>query len=591
VIVPAGAALAALVALAAASGALRVPPWPLSPDGDDVAAATTPTATGATVTPVAPGRWRVLPAPGAREVTLEASGVRRTLPVEPPPGAVEIALDPPAPVKGRDDGAAVVLTVRDAAGAPDAAAPAPVVTASTGRLVDLAPDGPGRWRGRWVPAASRHPEVLHLVALVPRCPRCATPRAAGVRTVAIAARIALPGRAEPGVQARVEVGGRAFGPVVADAKGRFTLDLEVPPGAQHAVAVSADALGNRKRTSIDLGLPPADLLACLISPPIVPADGVAEASLWCAAGDGAPAPATARAERGMVSALAPAGAGLWTARYRAPRGGAARGDAIEVVAGALRERVPVALATGAPEAIEVRVARAPVPLGATVPADAWARDARGDRLGAARPAPGERGAFEVAGAFTAPASSPDWTSRARLAFALARSGDAAEVTLRREGSDWVAEARAVDGRPAEGVALAFGSGAHATTDARGAAHVAARGDEETVVAAGGARGCGWAGVGSPAAPTAIERTVEVALRPPSPVDVVASAEGGVVSWRVEDAAGTVLPGRRVALRASGVELGPVQADGPGGRAAVRRGAGTVAVVDVETGVAAVLEVR
>ncbi len=87
------------------------------------------------------------------------------------------------------------------------------------------------------------------------------------------------------------------------------------------------------------------------------------------------------------------------------------------------------------------------------------------------------------------------------------------------------------------------------------------------------------------------RTVQVSLRPAAPVDVAARVEAGAVRWRVEDGAGRPLVGRRVVLRADGVELGPVEADGDGGRAAIRGGRGLVAVVDFETGVAAVVEVR
>jgi hypothetical protein len=46
----------------------------------------------------------------------------------------------------------------------------------------------------------------------------------------------------------------------------------------------------------------------------------------------------------------------------------------------------------------------------------------------------------------------------------------------------------------------------------------------------------------------------------------------------------------VRLRARGVELGPPERDGEGGRAALRGGRGAVAVVDEASGVAAVVEV-
>ena len=67
-------------------------------------------------------------------------------------------------------------------------------------------------------------------------------------------------------------------------------------------------------------------------------------------------------------------------------------------------------------------------------------------------------------------------------------------------------------------------------------------------------------------------------------------EAGSVRWRVEAADGTPLPGRRVVLRGEAVELAPAERDGAGGRAAVLRGRGPVAVIDAETGISAIVEV-
>jgi hypothetical protein len=84
--------------------------------------------------------------------------------------------------------------------------------------------------------------------------------------------------------------------------------------------------------------------------------------------------------------------------------------------------------------------------------------------------------------------------------------------------------------------------------------------------------------------------VGVALRPPAPVDVVASVDGKAVRWRVVGLDGRPIPARQILLRSGEVELGPAEADGDGGRAAIRKGHGLVAVVDAASGVAAVVEV-
>lgn len=590
-----------LLALAlAASPEILLPPWPLSRDGDLVAlrGGTALSAEGAAVERVAPELYRVVPGAGAERVTLRAGGAEVAAPVEPPPGTVAVSVRPPAPVKGRDAAVEIELEVRRATGEPDPEAPPPAIAVSSGRIRDLAAAGPGRFRATYEPAAARYPEVAVLLALVPRCPLCPTPRAVGHAIVPLAAAVALPGHSEPGTRTTVTVAGRAFGPAVADAKGRFSIPVVIPPGFRFASASSVDALGNRRLTEIDLQLPEVDRLACAAWPRAIPADGLSEAAIWCVASTAVGAPAEGArllltASAGEAGPLAPERGALQRARYRAPRGGGGRDAALGATypdgGAASIDEVRIALVTGAPAEIAATVAREPVPLGASVRAETAVRDGRGDLLGRAAGPPGATEGFVAPDRFVARAAGR--SQRAPLSFALAPGADVAFLTLRLDGHAWLAEGRTVDARPAAGVPLRFGSGAVVTTDARGEARTPAAGPRETVVAPGGARATGWAGVAPPAAPFEISRTVEVALRPPSTVDVVARVEGGALRWRVEDAEGKPIAGRAVTLRADGVELGPAERDGEGGRTAIRGGHGTVAVVDVETGVAAVVEVR
>jgi hypothetical protein len=251
--------------------------------------------------------------------------------------------------------------------------------------------------------------------------------------------------------------------------------------------------------------------------------------------------------------------------------------------------VHVALATLSPAEIAVRVPE-PVPLGATVAAEVVVRDPNGDAVGVPSGPAGAAAGFVASDRFVARKEPGDFRQAAPLAFALAAGEDVATLTLRREGPSFVAEARTVDARPAAGVPLRFGSGAAATTDARGEARVPAVGPVETVVAANGARAAGFDGAAPPPVPFEISRTVIVSLRPPTPVDVIAHVQGGVLRWRVEQE-GRPLAARAVALRSGAVLLGPAEKEGDGGRAAIRGGTGLVAVVDEATGVSAVVEVR
>jgi len=588
-----------LLALAASSEIL-LPPWSLSPDGDlvGVRGGAALVAEGASVEPAGPGLYRVVPAPGPAEVTLSAGGARATAAVDREIGTIAIGFEPSAPVKGRDR--AIVLDISVPGSGEDwSEERAPHVVASTGRIRDLTALGPGRFRAVLEPAGTRYPEVAVVLALAPRCPLCPTPRAAGYAIVPLSAAIRLPGTSEPGVETTMTIGGRAFGPVAADRDGRFSIPVVVPPGAHLGTAVSVDRLGNTRRTEVDLSLPPVDRLACAAWPRVLPADGRSAASVWCIASTAAGAPASSArlelaASRGEVGALAPFREALQRARFVAPPGG---GGTDAVLAAtypgggpASAHEVRIALAKGAPAEISATLARDPVPLGATVAGKTEVRDLRGDDLGPASGPPGAEVGFVASDRFVARGEAADYTQQATLSFALAPGSEVARLSLRRERGAWVAEARTVDARPAAGARLRFGSGLFATTDARGRAVAPSSGGAEWVAAESGARAAGWEGITPPPLPFEMTRTLSVALGPPTSVDILVRVEGGRLRWRVLDAEGRELARRAVVLRAAGVVLGPAGRDGEGESAEIRGGRGTVAVVDVETGVAAVVEV-
>lgn len=576
---------------------LGIPPWPLSPDGELVAAppGVALSAAGAAVEPVAPGLWRVVPEPGATSVELRAGDAAASAPVEPPPGRVELAFDPAAAVKGRDASISLVLTVLRRDGVVDGDAPPPQVSCSAGKLGPLEPAGPGRYRARYELPGTRHPEPVAFLAVAGRCPACATPRALGGAWLPLPTAIELPGRSDPGVATTVEVGGRRWGPVTADAAGRFVVPVVVPPGASRAVAHSVNALGNARRTGLELGLPPVARVACALHPPRLPADGRSTAGVVCTTA--APGGALVQggrvelaASRGTVSGVRWEG-GLLRATYRAPRGGA--GDAELKAswreAGAEGQAaVRFSLAAGAPAAIDWALAGEPLRPGEAAAARAVARDERGDPLGPAAVDPGP-GSSMSGGTLVARPSLGDGVQRVALSFRLPAGREAAWLSLRGEEKGWVAEARGADGAPIEGVPLRFGGGAAAVTDASGTARAPAAGPAETVTGPGGLRAAGWGWAPPPAQPIEVAREVEVALRPADSADVTAVVEGGWLRWTVRTSGGAVA-GREVVVRAGEVRLGPPVEDGAGGRCRVLGGRGPVAVVDVETGAAAVVEV-
>lgn len=594
-------ALAAWLALALGAE-IHLPPWPLSRDGEMVAvepSGAVLSAEGARLEAAGDGLWRVAPDGGAREVRLAAGGATAVARVEPPPGRILMRADPARPLKGRDGEVSLAAEVFDAEGRPDAAAPPPVFSCSAGSVEGLASAGPGRFTARYRPSPARYPEVAGIIAISPRCPLCATPRAVGVMALPVSARTEVPGRTEPSVKVTVEVAGRTFGPVEADAEGRFLVPVEVPPGEHQGRGLSLDRLGNQRFETLDLKLPPVRQIACAAWPQALPADGRSEAGIWCLATDARGRPAehprlAIGASLGRVTALEPAGGGLSRARYTAPRGGGGSTDRLTAswaaagVASILD--LPVALATGPPASMGWALQREPVAPGASVAARTWARDERGDALAAPSGPPGATEGFVAGGHFRARAAAGDWVQRAELRIELPSSSTAAALWLERQGGEWVAAARDVDGRPAVGVPLRFGTGELAITGALGVARVPARGDAQTVAAPGGARTAAWSGHRVSAPPVALSVTAEVSLAPEAPVNVLAAGGGGVLRWRVVGADGRPLAGRKVWLEADGPRLGPAEPDGEGGRCRFE-GGGTVTVVDVVSGVAAVVEVR
>lgn len=589
--------LALTLSLAALDAGIGVPPWPLSPDGERVAVFVDAPlqAEGARVEHEAGSPlWLVFPDAGREMVHLRAGGGSLDARVGPQPGRILVTLDPAEPVKGRDRAARLRLEVRSVAGEPLALESPPSVVVSVGKLGPFAPSAlPGRYEASWTPSDSPQPEVLGVVAIAPRCPACATPLASGVARFPIAAAIDLPGKSEPGVETRVEIAGRVWGPVRADKDGRVTVPAIVPPGARWAFATSLNSLGNERRAKLDLGLSETPGFQCAIWPERVPADGRTEAGVLCVpwTPDGGrldPRSLRASVVRGAITGERFDG-DAWSARYRPPVGGAGS-DTISIdwtPVRAARAELSVGLASGAPVAIEWAPDEEPAIPGSTIRITARALDVQGDRLGDATAADGSIGG----GYLQVRRELGDGQQQLTLTHALPPGSAPANLSLHRVGDEWVAVARDVDARAVAGVAVRFGDGQRGVTDARGEAHSRARGPVETVEGPLGLRAIGWAAAPTPIPRLSVTRGVRLALRPPGAVDVSAALEGRWIRWTVRAADGALLADRAVTAESGTVDLGPVEVEGVAGRCAVRGGKGTVAVTDAESGSTALLVVK
>jgi hypothetical protein len=564
----------------------------------------------------------VVPRPGTREVWVRASvdglEARERYVLGPPATGVRLTLEPPAPVKGRDQDAVLTVRLVRSDGTDDDSGAPPVVRASTGRVEGLERTGPGTYRARYVLPDTRYPEVAILVAFSAWPSPQSIHGAYGRVLVPLAASVTLPGTAEPDAQISIDIAGESFGPVTAEPDGRFRLPIVVPPGHRFGQGRVVDRVGNVRRMPIDLMLPPTDGLACVLQPQRLPADGVSQARLVCATSDplGRPvedARVTARARHGALTGPERAAGGLLEWRYTAPRALAPdeRIDAAWPQRGAgSREELALQLVQGPVAEVGLDVADALVHHGSRTETRVTARDAFG------RPRPGV--AVEQrspVGAFSPPVEAPPGTFTST--WTPPSSGDGGEVTL------WARAFGPAGSEPARIAVWRAGGELYAGVSDLAGLPVPAQplrvNGEPVVTGEDGTVRLGpprpgalevahavWPGLTrtvhvlgvdgliyppeAPLAPAAVSQRVRLA--PEVPVNVRLKVEGTRVTYWVEDARGHVLEGRKVHVALSGGER--VDEEVRGGRTSFTVRAGVpvgVSVADVATGVTAVAEVR
>jgi len=188
-------------------------------------------------------------------LTLLASPARAAAPV--------VAAHPPEFVLGSED--AVTFTVRT-----DGDARLLQGATSVGTLEREEPPSAHEARFRWTQPTARHPHVAQVSFWLAR--EDAPPELA-VFYLPLLGRTELAVKTGARARVRVEVGGRTFGPVPADARGQAKVPIAVPPGVTSAQALGE--LENGRTTSIAVPLPPAPVnpLAAVISPSPLPRRG------------------------------------------------------------------------------------------------------------------------------------------------------------------------------------------------------------------------------------------------------------------------------------------------------------------------------
>ena len=594
---------------AVARAELLTPLEPVSPDGFEVRSSEPLTAQGGAVIPLGDGRYRVVPDATVRQLTVAAGAARRTLNVGPPTTSVTATVTPSAPVKGRDTLAELEIVVGDSSGS----AP-PVLRANVGTVEALERTGPGRYRARYVLPTTRYPEVAVIVAFSAWPHPQSVHGALGVLRVPLASAVEVPGRTEPGAEMRLTIAGQTFGPVTAAADGAFHLPVVVPPGYGTATGETRDRVGNRRKTSIDLRLPPTDQLACVATPTRLPADGVSRARILCATSDRYGAAAKGArvqltASLGTLSPPREVGPGVFEWGWVAPRqrsapaakidarwrqGGSDSGEQLEIALG----QGPVASAVVKADTVE-EVAYA----GGRWVVPLVARDGL-DRPVSAVQATATAPAGQVA---VAPSTDDGTLLLGWQVPSDARAGGAqlevrawgptsvepARLLAWADGARTVAAVTDLAGLPVAGQVLRLDTRA-VTTGSDGTVDLGLLSEGEHVL-----RHQEWPGLQHRLVvrggrlifpfseqPPRVTTALAVHVAPPVPVNVRLERDEGGARWWLETADGTRVDGRAVLLVVNG-EARPATSGEPAHLAAT---SGSVAVQDVETRVAAVIEV-
>ncbi len=81
---------------------------------------------------------------------------------------------------------------------------------------------------------------------------------AGAVAIPLVGKTDLPVTTEPNALVTLEAGGRSFGPVRADDRGRATIPIELPPGIRTGTVVARDPAGNETRRPAQLGVEDED---------------------------------------------------------------------------------------------------------------------------------------------------------------------------------------------------------------------------------------------------------------------------------------------------------------------------------------------
>jgi len=246
----------------------------------------------------------------------------------------------------------------------------PALAASVGTLSNLQELGEGRYRATYVMSQHRHPHAVILAVKPPGAPPVWTVLRLGSQTQ-------LPVKTEkPNVMVTLTVGGRSYGPVQTDDRGRVKIPVEIWPGETEGQAVAEDEFGNRTTRSVRIPVPPTSHSLGFAEKDLLVANGEDTSELYFIVikPDGRPdrhASFLAQRKAGELSKAKRLLPGLYQFTYIAPKGLTARQARITVAVRPNpeenRQTFSFRLTAGRPDQIQASA----VP--ATIPADGRSR--------------------------------------------------------------------------------------------------------------------------------------------------------------------------------------------------------------------------
>jgi hypothetical protein len=156
--------------------------------------------------------------------------------------------------------------------------------ATVGTVEPLRSRGGGHFLTRFVPPEGRVPQTALLVF---ELGDSTGQRLHGWARIPLEGSTVFPFHTNGGATVTMHVGGRQFGPVVADKQGHVEIPISVPPGVQKGEARAVDRNGESRETEVDLHLPPTPRVLVL-APAQVEAGSLSEIAVLAVDESGAP---------------------------------------------------------------------------------------------------------------------------------------------------------------------------------------------------------------------------------------------------------------------------------------------------------------